>query len=186
MTLHQLSVDRTALPMALLDLAKSHLRVRHDRDDTLVGVYIAQAVDEVERRCNINLNPATFALDLYALGPSTCAGWPVLARQALPVNNVQSFTLEDADGLDQSAPYAIEQADLGGSASAYLVGPAVPAAGWTMTADVGVDNGDDMAPAVLAVVLRLVGGYYENRESPAAVVVDEFAVEMAAVWRPYA
>lgn len=186
MTLHQLSVDRAALPTAMLDLAKAHLRVRHDRDDTLVGVYIAQAIDEVERRCNINLNPAVFALDVYACVPMPCIGWPAVARLALPVNNIASFTLEDAEGIDQAGPYVIEQADLGGSAGAYLVGPVVPAAAWAMTADVGIDDPDAMSPAVLAVVLRLVGGYYENRESPAPLVVDEFAGELAAVWRPFA
>lgn len=186
MTLHQLAVDRTALPTDLLDLAKEHLRVRHVRDDVLIGVYLAQAIDAVERRCNINLNPATFSLDVYGCCCLPCVGWPAMARLALPVNNVQTFTLEDSQGIDQAADYAIEQADLGGSAGAYLVGPAVPVAGWAMTAEVGVETADDLSPAVLAVVLRLTGGYYENRESPAALVADEFAVELATVWRPAA
>jgi hypothetical protein len=194
MSMNAQTVDRTTLPTALLDLAKSHLRVRHTRDDTLIGVYIGQAIDEVERRCNINLNPAVFEIDVYALPccafPLTlpCVGWPAVARLALPVNNVHAFTLTDPDGVDQSDAYVIEQADLGGSAGAYLVGPALatapPAAAWTMTTDVGVDTADAISPAVLAVVLRLVGGYYENRESPSAVVVDDFQGELAAVWRP--
>lgn len=181
-----LSVDRTTLPQAMTDLAKAHLRVYHARDDTLIGVYLAQAIDEVERRCNINLVPATFALDVPALVLVPCRTYPAQARWALPVNNVQAITLEDADGTDQSDAYAIEQADLGGSASSYLVGPPIPAAAWTMTADVGVDDPDDLAPAVLAVILRLVGAYYENREAPQAVVVDDFLGELAAVWRPTA
>jgi uncharacterized phiE125 gp8 family phage protein len=183
-----LSVDRTALPTALLDLAKSHLRVRHTRDDVLIGVYLGQALDAVERMCNINLNPSTFALGLERCVLVPCADWPASMRLVLPVNNVTAFTLVDGEGVDQAGNYTIEQADLGGSASSYLVGPAIPAAtpGWTMTADCGVDDPDQLSPAVLAAVLRLAGGYYENRESPAALIVDEYRLELAAVWRPTA
>jgi hypothetical protein len=177
------SVDRLTLPTAMLATAKEHLRVRHDRDDALITQYLAMAISAVERRCNINVNPAVYALDAATLASGVCAGWPAVARYALPVNNVVAFTLEDADGVDQAVPYAIEQADLGGSATAYLVGPPSLAA-WAMTLDVGVDAPEAIDPAVAAAVLRLTGGYYENRESPSAVVVDDFLGELAAVWRP--
>jgi hypothetical protein len=186
-----LSVDRAALPDALLDVAKDHLRVRHDRDDTLIRMYVAQAIDVVERKGSINLNPSTFAIDPCAL-PGVA--WPAQlwmpagtmgVRLSLPVNNVEAFTVTDADGVDQSDAYEVEQADLGGSAQAYLVGPTI-AAGWAMTADVGVDDPDKLAPAVLAVVLRLVGGYYETRESASDLTDDTFVDELVAVWRPSA
>jgi len=186
MSVNQLSVDRVALPTALLDLAKEALRVRHDRDDVLIGVYLGQAIDLVERQGNININPATFALDLAQLVFVPCAGWPAQMRLALPVNNVTAFTLEDSAGVDQAANYAIEQADLGGSASSYLVGAPIPVAGWAMTVDCGIDDPDDLAPAVLAAILRLTGAYYENREAPSALVAEEFRAELAAVWRPAA
>ena len=187
--MNALNVDRTTLPAALLDTAKLHLRVYHTRDDALIAQYLAMAIDEVERRCNINLNPAVFALEPVTLTPGPYAGWPGLARYALPVNNVHAFTLDDADGEDMADSYTIEQADLGGSAGAYLVGVPLVArtvAGWTMTVDVGLDTPDDLSPAVTAAVLRLTGGYYENRESPSAVVVDDFLGELTAVWRPNA
>jgi uncharacterized phiE125 gp8 family phage protein len=190
-----LTVDRAALPAALLSLAKDHCRVRHTRDDALIRQYIAQAIDAIERRCSINLNPATFALDLYVRAWPLCATAPAYVvppmRWPLPVNNVLSFTLVDTNDVDQSAPYTIEQADIGGSAAAYLVGPNIPAAGWKMTLDVGIDVPaapalPAMAPAVQAAVLRLVGGYYETRESAVALVIDEFIPELAPVWRPSA
>lgn len=182
-----LSVDRAALPAALLDIAKSHLRVRHDRDDLLIGQHLAMAIDQVERRCNINLNPAVFTIDPLAVTSWPVGWWPANTRYVLPVNNVHDFTLLDGEGVDQSDGYAIEQADLGGSASAYLVGaPLISGAGWALTLEVGVDDPDALTPAVLAAVLRLTGGYYENRESPSAVVVGDFLGELASVWRPSA
>jgi hypothetical protein len=180
------TVDRTTLAAALLDAAKAQCRVTHARDDVLIQQYVAQSIEAVERRCNINLNPAVFELDAATLQALPCTGSPARARVALPVNNVHAFTLEDADGLDQSGPYTIEQGDLGGSAAAYLVGPMVSAADWAMTVDVGVDTTELLSPAVAAVVLRLTGGYYENRESPSALVVDDFLGELATVWRPSA
>jgi uncharacterized phiE125 gp8 family phage protein len=183
--MNAISVDRTTLPAALLAIAKEHLRVRHTRDDLLITQYIAQAIDAVERRCSINLNPAVYALDPCTLD----AAWPCItrsgaARLLLPVNNVQSFTLEDADNADQSVGYTIEQADMGGAFSAYLVGPPISGSGWALALNVGVDTLEVLSPAVTAAVLRLTGGYYENRESPSAVVADDFLSELVAVWRP--
>jgi hypothetical protein len=43
-----------------------------------------------------------------------------------------------------------------------------------------------LAPAVLAAVLRLTGGYYETRESASALADDAFLGELAATWRPSA
>jgi hypothetical protein len=184
--MNQLTVDRTTLAAALLDAAKAQCRVTHGRDDVLIQQYVAQAIEAVERRCSINLNPALFELDLFTLEALPCVGWPGRCRLALPVNNVHAFTLKDADGIDQADLYTIEQGDLGGSAAAYLVGPAVVAADWAMTVDVGVDTTELLSPAVAAVVLRLTGGYYENRESPSALVVDDFLGELASIWRPSA
>ena len=128
-----LTVDRTTLPQAMLDTAKAHLRVTHTRDDSLIAAYLAQAIDTVERQSNINVNPATFALQPPNAYPCPCVPYssagqpPGTARLPLPVNNVSAFTLVDGDGADQAASYSIEQADLGGSATSYLVGPAIPA-----------------------------------------------------------
>jgi Phage gp6-like head-tail connector protein len=187
-----ISVNRTTLPAAMLDLAKSHIRVRHDRDDALITQYLAQAIEAVERSCSINLNPAVFALDIFRLVPPLVPGlYPCYGsslppmRLALPVNNVTAFTLDDADGVDQSADYTIEQADGGGSAASYLVGPRLQStSGWTMTVDVGLEDPDGIAPAITAAVLRLTGGFYENRESSSALVVADFGAELMSIWRP--
>jgi uncharacterized phiE125 gp8 family phage protein len=185
-----LDVDRDQLPAALLELAKQHLRVRHGRDDLLIQTYLAQAIELVERRCSINLNPADFELEVHHLDAQPCRTLPEHMRLALPVNNVRTFTLTDGDGIDQSLNYAVEQADIGGSGQAYLVGPPVTGADWLLTAAVGVDvpvpdqAPPTLAPAVLAVVLRLAAGYYENRESSSALGVDDFLGELVAIWRP--
>ncbi len=187
-----LDVDRQVLPAALLETAKSHLRVRHGRDDLLIQTYLAQAIDAVERRCSINLNMADFELEIHHLDATPCVALPEHVRLALPVNNVRSFTLADGDGVDQSISYAVEQSDIGGAGQAYLVGPPVTGSDWLMTATVGLDVPvptevpPNLAPAVLAVLLRLTAGYYENRESSSALAADDFLGELIAIWRPSA
>lgn len=186
-----LDVDRSSLPAALLELAKSHQRVRHGRDDLLIQTYLAQALEVVERRCSINLNPADFEIEVHHLQAVPCAVPPPHVRLVLPVNNVRTFTLADAEGVDQSLNYTVEQADLGGTAAAYLVGPAMHDSGnWVMTAAVGIDAATpedaatQLAPAVLSAVLRLAAAYYENRESTSGVLVGDFLAELTAIWRP--
>jgi Phage gp6-like head-tail connector protein len=192
--MNQTSVDRTSLPAALLDLAKSHLRVRHTRDDALILQYLAQAIEQVERRCSINLNPASV---IIVPAEDCCTPWsaPPVMRWRLPVNNVQTFTLLDADGVDHANDYGVEQADLNGAHAAYLVGSPFGAPDWTFEATVGVlyapphippFEPTDLAPAVLAAVLRLTGAYYENREAFGALTADDFLGELAAVWSPSA
>jgi uncharacterized phiE125 gp8 family phage protein len=188
-----LDVDRSSLPAALLDLAKQHLRVRHSRDDLLIQTYVGQAIDAIERRCSINLNPADFELEVHHLDAMPCEALPEHMQLALPVNNVRTFTLTDGDGVDQSVSYAIEQSDLGGSGQAWLVGPPITEDDWLMTAAVGIEvatgsppPAPDIAPAVLAAVLRMTGGYYENRESSAALAVDDYLNELIPIWRPSA
>jgi uncharacterized phiE125 gp8 family phage protein len=182
--MNQLSVDRATLPAAMLDLAKTHLRVSHARDDALITSYLAMALATVERRCSINLNEATFDIDLHHLETTCCKPVPTHVRIALPVNNVDTFTVIDGGGADQSADYVVEQSDIDGTGTAYLVGPPITALDWTMLVDVGMPDADTMSPDVLAVVLRIVAAYYENRESSSPVFVDDFASELLSIWRP--
>jgi uncharacterized phiE125 gp8 family phage protein len=185
MTLVCTSVDRETLPDALLDLAKSHARVSHTRDDALITQYVAQAIDQVERRCSINLNPASYTVVLDVLAP--CAVLPTgPVRVRLPVNNVGEFLVLDADASDVSAGYTVEQADLGGALPAYLVGAAPTVPGWQLQAQVGVEAPEDLSPAITAAVLRLAAAYYENREASVALTMDEFAPELVAIWNPSA
>jgi uncharacterized phiE125 gp8 family phage protein len=195
-TLHCLSIDRQALPAAMLGTAKAHARVDHARDDTLISQYLAQAIDEVERHCSINVNPASYEVALDTLtAPCT---WPApnAWRVRLPVNNVEGFTLFDAGGVDLSDQVTIEQADIGGAYPAYLVGTGALAAGCTLALDVGVafivpgttpaPDVLPMAPSIAAAVLRLTAAYYENREASVALVLEQFAPELVSIWNPSA
>jgi hypothetical protein len=179
---NRLSVDREALPAELLTLAKAQMRVEHTRDDALITQHLKDAINAVERRCNININPATFALRDW------CWMWvpwraPYYAAP-LPVNNVVSIVSLINGGTDVAADYLIEQAHFGGNAEAFIVGPMLHTSEPVLTVEVGMDTADQLEPAVSSVVLRITAAYYESRESTAAVYIDDFASELAATWRP--
>jgi hypothetical protein len=193
MTIERLSVERTALPDALLDRIKAHLRVEFTRDDALIHTYTAAAINLVEMKCNVSLNPAEYVVtgdELRASGTR----WGFRGAQprwTLPVNNVRDFTLlesSDADAGDLSLEFELWSPDFGGGAASYLVsvaGRAMPSAG-IVQLTVGVDDPTELAPAFFSLIARLTGSLYENREASTALWADTFADELATLWRPSA
>ena len=180
-----IAVDRTTLPAALLIEAKEHMRVRHDRDDSLISTYLGMAIAAVERRCNIRLNPSTYEIDGFELRLDSCDHAANAFRYRLPVNNVQTITdLTQSGGPDQAAQYTVTQSDAGGSGNSYITGPSLYGLGWTLTAEVGIDDPADLDPAVLSCLYRIAAAYYESRETNAPVFVDDFTSELLQVWRP--
>jgi len=180
-----LLVDRTTLPTALLPQAKEHMRVRHIRDDTLITTYLAMGIAAVERRCNIKLNPATYAVDGFELRLDACNHSTNRYRYRLPVNNVSAISdLIQSGGADQAASYSVEQSDAGGSGNSYIVGPSLYGFGWSLQVEAGVDDPAEIDPAVLSCIYRIAAAYYEARETNAPVFVDDFTSELVAAWRP--
>jgi len=178
------TIDRTTLPTALLPLAKEHARVRHARDDALLTSLVADAIDVVERRCSINVFAATYSLRLDACRQETASDGSGLTRYAFPVNNVNTATVSDGAAVDQSAAYTVEQADYGGAGEAWMVGPAISGTGWTAVVEVGMDDPDDLAPAVRVAILRLTAAFYEARESFVPVYEPDYLGDLGVIWRP--
>jgi len=178
-----LTVDRFALPQALLTRTKAHMRVEYVRDDALILDYLSQGIAAIERRCNINLNPSVYDLDGYELRLESCS--PSLYRYRLPVNNVGEVidVIQDG-GANVAASYTITQSDQGGSGNSYLVGPQLSGSGWALKVAAGVSDPVNLDAAVIACLYRIAAAYNEARESNAPVFVDEFTSELVSVWRP--
>jgi hypothetical protein len=197
MSIERVSVDRQVLPDLLLDQIKAHMRVEHARDDALIRVYIAAAVGLIESKCNVNLDPAEYVVtgDEVHQSPTQVAWRGGAARWTLPQHNVRSFTMQDSsafDAADITDDYTLWNADFGGSASSYLVsvgvGPSwrnVPSQA-VLELQVGILDAADLAPGFFALIARLSGSMYENREASSALWADTFADELVALWRPSA
>lgn len=185
------AVDWTVLADGLLDLAKQHSRVYHDRDDDLIREYLQQAVNIVERRANVNLVQATYEADGAYPQPYPCTWWARWQSWGvlLPFNNVRAIRfLDDSDPPGEiTGAWRIAQQEFGSNRDAFLL---LPDQTWpgatTVELDVGVDDKDDLAPALRSLVLRIAASLYEYREANLALTEDHFAPELMAAWRPTA
>lgn len=181
------TIDRQALPAALLALAKAQARVDHDRDDLLLTEQLAQAIDDVERLTNATLFERVLSVDSRDLVTPPLWSWALSGSGnwiGLPFNNVTALVATDADGLDVSAGYRIRQADLGGVGTAWLQGPSVVATlpvVFTITA--GLATPDAIAPALRRLILRRTAALYEYREAALPLSDSDLASE-PSLWRP--
>lgn len=188
MTINRKTVDHAALPALLLPQMKEHLRVRHDRDDGLITTYIASAIGLIERKCNVSLDPATViatADELRRCGYLALGGQSYL----LPLNNVRSALVTDATATDLSDDFEVWNPDFGGNGSSFLVDRTsgwLIGAGWLLELEVGVDDATKLAPAFFALIGRMTGSLYENREASSALFEDTWASELMGLWRPCA
>jgi hypothetical protein len=190
MTLQRTTIDRDVLPVALLDAMKAHMRVDHARDDDLIKTYIAAAIGLVEHKCNVSLDPATYIASADELTVST-----VRVREAalvLPLNNVRAVTIDDGatPPTDLSDAFTLWNPDFGGNGASYLVAATVnaptPRTDWVLELTVGIEDPDTLAPAFFALIARLAGSLYENREASVALWASTWDSELAAFWRPSA
>ena len=175
-------------PLVELDLAKAHLRVDHDDDNTLIAAYIAAASARIDGPdgwlgCAIGLQTLELRRDgFYApdwrVGPGYAweggwtgeawRRWPFAQRIQLPYPpfvEVVSITYEDTAGADQVLTPAGWQASDEGVAPAF--GSAWP--GGRVAANavrVQYRAGYEITPpAIVAAVLMMVGDLYANREA---------------------
>jgi uncharacterized phiE125 gp8 family phage protein len=146
-------LDRTALPTALLPLAKSHLRVDGTYDDIYITDAIKRAINWFERVTNVSVNPVTWTWQPDS--GNFCNG---LAQ--VPVSPVTTFTV-DASG-DVSADYAIT------TMSTHGIGLYALAGAWADGMAVKIPSGyadiNALDPGITDAVLRYTAHLYENRE----------------------
>lgn len=188
-----ISIDRTTLAADLLAVAKSNSRVEHDRDDALIETMIAQAIDDIQRLANVYLFDTEAEWTgaelsrLRSFCVATASAYPNAMRVSLPFNNVASVEVTDADGVDQSAAFEIEQGEPGGNSQSYLIGPTLNVGPWpglVFSFRYGVAAADEIAPSVKAAVIRRTSAYYENREATLALSLNEAPGEFLSIWRP--
>jgi uncharacterized phiE125 gp8 family phage protein len=169
------TIDRTILPADLLDTAKAHIRVEHDRDDAQIEKMIARAVDAFERLSEFKVNPQT-----WTWAPSSLTAWRTLPAGGtgwrIPVQPVSGFTAVDADAQDVAASFAIVGIlDPDQFADAYMTATqstGIAPAGVTFTLTAGFATAADVPPGIEDGILNAVGDLYEKRETAAIAGVD--------------
>lgn len=152
-------VDYAALPTAMLDLAKKHMRVDFTDDDEYITGCLARAIQLFEYKSGQHIFSAQADWHPEASdGPIIC-----------PVQPVADFIATDADAADVSDAYAVTST---GSATAPVMfstvdGSPIPA-GLDVVLAIGFEDVDTMPPAVTDSVLRIAAMLYDQRESVAA------------------
>ena len=146
-------LDRAALPVALLPIVKSHLRVDGNYDDAYITDAIKRAINWFERVTNVSVNPVTWTWTPDE--KNFCNG---LAQ--VPVSPVNSFTV-DADG-DVSADYAITTMSTHGIGLYALAG--TWADGMAVSIPSGYADAGELDPGITDAILRYTSHLYENRE----------------------
>lgn len=165
-----------------LEEIKAHLRVDHDAEDDLIGIYQAAARRYIEDRCWIALMPQTWDvfLDRWPWGRS-------LELPKPPLMSVAYVKYIDASGNEETWPevsYSIDAGlpgrivlNPGQSWPSVELHPVNPIA---IRIDVGFADAASVPEALRQALLLLVGHFYANRE--AAVVV----AGMVAIQTPLA
>lgn len=154
------AVDYAALPAALLDIAKQHMRVDFTDDDDLIERYLASAIAHVE------------LVSGWRIFPTIVSWFPTLISTAYayrtPLGPVASFLVM----LDEPAP----PTDISNQFAIITDTPVTPS--WlskkdktafptpiTMTLNVGYTDADKLPPNMSDVILRIAASLYENRET---------------------
>jgi uncharacterized phiE125 gp8 family phage protein len=150
-------VDREDLPVSLLALAKSHLRVDHVSDDSYIRHCIFRAIGRLEGKYGVTIN-ATTAIWTPATTEFDSTG------ATLPARPASSFTaVAGQPPADASANYSLllKWDDIYGVPIQILKGAA--ASGLSVTLKLGFT--DETLPAELVdLILLQTAHLYENRE----------------------
>lgn len=153
MSLKRTTVDLTALPTALLPIAKSHLRVDGSYDDASITSMIARAIGRFEQFNGAALNVAT-----WEWRPDS---WEFCSNRAsVPITPVTAFTAK-VGATDVSASYTITTNSVFGVPILYLTG--AYQADLVLTLQTGFTDAT-LPPAVLDDVLRITAHLHNHRE----------------------
>jgi hypothetical protein len=155
MSITATGLDRSALPAALLDIVKSHMRVDGTYDDVYITDAIKRAISWFERVTNVTVNPVT-----WEWSPGQCDFVNNVAT--VPVSPVNSFTVTASDLTDLSAGYTIATKSTHGIGLFSLLGGY--AAGMIVSIPSGYADANALDPGIEDAILRYTGHLYENRE----------------------
>lgn len=160
-----------------LALAKQHLRVEHDDEDSLITAYLNAAIDWVEshtgklltRREVTQTEPGFVSYFRLYYGPAPAT---------------VSVAYADSDNLAAT----VDDALLADTRLYPPVGDAWPSAARNTPVTLTYTAGFETAPDALnAAVLLLVGHYYKNREAVTLSTTnpEELPLAVEALCRPY-
>lgn len=157
-----------------LALAKQHLRVRHDSEDTIIAAYLAAAKAWVERYTGKGLSVAERVETLPGFdGGDITLSWGPYSADSLTIGYLDSDLAEQA-----FTDFTVLDVFGGARVRADEIWPTAEAV--TLTYDAGYST----TPADLdAAVLLLTGEYYDNREAGTASNAASMAVE--SLCHPY-
>jgi len=171
--------DYTALPIAMLDLARFHMRVAFLDDDETILRYLRWAISYVELFTELRIFPVEVVWT-----PDVVA-----SRAQCPMQPVSTFTAA-VDALDVSNQYRLERSSL--TAPVWLVridGTDIEA-GLVATLAVGYADANKIPPALEGNILRTTATLYENRESISAISLDQVPTwlndNLTGLWVPRA
>jgi hypothetical protein len=177
---HSATEDYTTLPAALLPFAKQHMRVDFTDDDVAIAKYIGWAIDYCQTFWDLQVFGATVAWLPTVNGAS---------RYQCPVSPVSSFIVM-SDAIDVSTEYALEATAI--TAPVWLVhSDGTPFhSDAVVTLTTGYANAASLPPKMEADIMRVAATLYENRESIAAISLDQIPFwlndMMGGLWVPRA
>jgi uncharacterized phiE125 gp8 family phage protein len=155
-------VTAPTTPALDMERVKQHLKVSHDDDDDLIGLYLDAATAFVEgpHGIGVALRPATYRM--------TVDGFPCgsLAIPLRPVTGVSAITYKDSTGAVQTLAPAAYVVDLDTATITPAIGDSWPStASLPGSVTVTFVAGLVTIPSDLqAAILLIVGNHYENRE----------------------
>ena len=152
------TVDRQALPVALLPLPKSHLRVDGNFDDAYITNAMTRAIAKIEAANDATINPTTVIWT-----PASTEFCDDVAT--LPVRPVTDFTaVAGSPPVDVSADYSVglKWDGIHGIPIQILNGAAT--AGLSVTLELGFADQATLPPQLLDMILLHTGHLFEHRE----------------------
>jgi hypothetical protein len=177
------NIDRDTLPEAMLDIAKTHMRVEFARDDDYITLCVKRAIDFFERTTGLTVFGATY--DWSPTLGLTVDGQTVYK---LPFQPEPSFTVMDG-AINISNQFKIVATgspdEFGPRGFVSLNGPINPA--YVVKIEAGYDDPDEMPPGILSFVLEAASWFYEYREAgpmPGADGVPYLNQLLTAYWVP--
>jgi uncharacterized phiE125 gp8 family phage protein len=154
-TIAPTGLDRAALPAALLELAKSHLRVDGTYDDVYIKDAIGRAISWFERVTNVSVNPVTWIWHPWST--AFCLG---VAQ--VPVSPVNTGFKVEYGATDATADYELATMSMHGIGLYAIEGAFVD--GMKVTMPSGYADLAALDPGITDAILRYTAHLYENRE----------------------
>lgn len=200
MSLERLTYDKTALPVSMLPLVKSHIRVDFDDDDIYIQSATARAIGLIEAITSFAIAPATWTWKPGAGGPGSGAccghggegsnrcracgldGYGSLSGFQLPLGPIATFTASVTDTADPPVTTDVtDDLEIVGNVDPsqfsrqWLVidqGATLPAGSLEILLKAGFASAADLPPQVEDIILRMTAWLYENREMATMGGVD--------------